>query len=65
MLCLYHFVFVGQNIQSLKIDEALNNDIGIASSFNNIGLIYKEQQDYDLALNYYEKSLKIQSLKSL
>ena len=31
----------------------------MASSYNNIGLIYYSQSDYPLALDYYFKSLKI------
>ena len=32
---------------------------GIAMSYNNIGNIYMEKGDYDQALEYHEKALKI------
>ncbi|MFT6138159.1 MAG: signal transduction histidine kinase [Salibacteraceae bacterium] len=44
----------------LKLRIASGNQIGIASVFNNIGLVYFEQGDYSNALKYYLKSLKIE-----
>ncbi len=35
------------------------NHPDIATSYNNIGLIYKYKGEYETALDYYNKSLKI------
>ena len=32
---------------------------GVASSLNNLGLVYKVQGDYDRALAYYQNALEI------
>jgi class 3 adenylate cyclase/Tfp pilus assembly protein PilF len=45
--------------QSLKIDEQISDQKGIAASLNNIGLIFVNQGDYPKALDYYTRSLKI------
>jgi CHAT domain-containing protein len=45
--------------KSLKIQEEIGNNIGIADSYNNIGYIHKQQGDIPLALEYWHKSLKI------
>ena len=37
----------------------MNNAKGIASSLNNMGLIYYEIKNYNKALEYYERSLKL------
>ncbi|MEZ5196942.1 MAG: tetratricopeptide repeat protein [Bacteroidales bacterium] len=37
-----------------------NYSTGIAKACNNIGLIYKEMADYDMAIEYYNKSLDIE-----
>lgn len=44
---------------SLKIDQQIGDQKGIASSLNTIGLIYDSQKDYEVALDYYRKSLQI------
>lgn len=36
-----------------------DNDIRIAASFNNIGSVYNDHREFDLALNYYERGLEI------
>jgi adenylate cyclase len=46
--------------QSLKIKEQIGDQMGIAASLNNIGLIYVNQGDYPKALDYYSRSLKIE-----
>ena len=45
--------------EGLTLAEKLDFKKGIASSYNNIGLIYANQGKYDLALENYFKSLKI------
>jgi tetratricopeptide (TPR) repeat protein len=45
--------------KSLKIMEEINDKQGIASSYNNIGIIYLNQGNYSKALEYYFNSLKI------
>lgn len=45
--------------KSLKIQEESGDKDGIASSLNNIALIYDTQSNYPKALDYYERSLKI------
>ena len=58
-------------LRSIRINEELGNKAGIASSLNNIGIIYKIQGNYDQvhpverdslfnrAMDYYLKSLRI------
>ena len=46
-------------LASLKIKEEIGNKEGIAGSYNNIGVIYYLQKDYDKALINYQNSLKI------
>ena len=46
--------------QSLKIDEQIGDQIGIAATLNNIGLIYACQGYYPTALDYYAQDLKIE-----
>ena len=46
-------------LQSLKIQEEIKNQKGIALTLNNIGAIYKGQGDIAKAMEYYQKSLKI------
>ena len=35
------------------------NHPGVATSYNNIGIVYDAMGDYSKALDYYEKSLRI------
>lgn len=44
---------------SLNIADSLNDEVSQAKSFNNIGLIYQELNDYPRALNYNLKALKL------
>jgi tetratricopeptide (TPR) repeat protein len=46
--------------RSLKITEKSGNKPAIASSFNNIGVIYNELGNYEKAKEYYEKGLRLQ-----
>ncbi|MFK5854737.1 MAG: tetratricopeptide repeat protein [Bacteroidota bacterium] len=41
----------------LSIFEEIGDKIGIANTFNNIGIIYYEQGDYASAIDYYTRSL--------
>lgn len=43
----------------LQIGERLRNDTYIATSYNNIAEVYKEQGDYKNALSYYHKAKDI------
>jgi len=45
--------------QSLYIYTELNDSMGLAYSFNNIGLAHELVEDFDSALFYHHKSLKI------
>jgi serine phosphatase RsbU (regulator of sigma subunit) len=45
--------------QSLKLQQEINDETGVAISLNNIGSIYKEKGQMTKALEYYHKSLKI------
>ena len=45
--------------KSLKIDEKLKNNLGVAYSLSNIGLIYNYQNDFATALEYYKNSLTV------
>jgi serine phosphatase RsbU (regulator of sigma subunit)/Tfp pilus assembly protein PilF len=45
--------------EALKLAEKLNFEKGIATSLNNIGVFYRKNGKYDIALSYYIKSLKI------
>ncbi len=45
--------------KALEIYEEINNVIGITSFYNNMGLVYKKSKNFDIALNYFFKALKI------
>ena len=42
--------------KSLKIYQKLGDKQGISSSYNNLGLLYKDKGEWDKALEFYEKS---------
>jgi len=46
--------------QSLRIQEQIGDQKGIAACLNNIGLIYVNHGDYPKALDYYIQGLKIE-----
>ncbi|HLC82852.1 MAG TPA: tetratricopeptide repeat protein, partial [Bacteroidia bacterium] len=46
-------------LKTLKVNEEIGTKRGIGNSYNNIGLVYKEQHNYSKALEYYFKSLKM------
>lgn len=48
--------------KSLKINELINNQSGIAKAYNNIGETYRYRGNYGQALEYYLQSLKIGEL---
>ncbi len=41
-------------------DAVVDNKDGLALLYNNVGLIYKTKGEYDKAIEYYQKNLKIQ-----
>jgi tetratricopeptide (TPR) repeat protein len=45
--------------ESLKLFQDIEDQTGISSVFNNLGIIYRKQGDLNQALNYYQKSLAI------
>ncbi|MBK6983621.1 MAG: tetratricopeptide repeat protein [Bacteroidetes bacterium] len=45
--------------RSLKIQEEINDKMGIAITLNDIGAVIERQDDIPKALEYYHKSLKI------
>ncbi|MBL4656615.1 MAG: tetratricopeptide repeat protein [Flavobacteriales bacterium] len=47
------------NQEALRISEAIQYSEGIASSYVNIGIIYRAQGNFPLALSYYTKALEI------
>jgi len=42
-------------------DHYGDNNLPLASIYNNLGMTLKDQLKYDEALNYYEKALQIRS----
>ncbi len=48
-------------LKSVKIYEALENDVKSSRLYNNIGVVYRSQNLSDDALEYFEKSRQIQS----
>ena len=56
----YEFlVKMGKNILAIQEETLPSNHPDIATSLNNIGLVYSDQGKYDEALEYYKRSLKI------
>ena len=45
--------------ESLNISEELNDEIGIAKTYNNIGAVYMEQKQLDKAIQYFQKANSI------
>ncbi len=45
--------------ESLEIRKAVNDQRGVASSLNNLGIFYKNCGDYDKAVKYYKDALDI------
>lgn len=45
-------------LRALKMNEALNNEMGVSSVNGNIGATYIEKEDYNKALPYLQKGLK-------
>lgn len=48
----YHF-------KALHLSELQNDTLSIADSFNNIGILFVSQNDYNQAISYYLKALKL------
>jgi tetratricopeptide (TPR) repeat protein len=56
---------MGILLKALKINERIHNYDGIQKNFNNLGILYRESGDYDIALDYFLKSKKLsQDIKS-
>ncbi|MFX0145779.1 MAG: tetratricopeptide repeat protein [Candidatus Hodarchaeota archaeon] len=53
------------HIKSLAIFKEINNNLYTAAVLNNIGNIYINTGDYDLALEYYEESLSYYETQSI
>jgi len=47
------------HLDALKIYEKIDDQIGVAASYNNMAEVLKEQHDYRQALNYYFKTQAI------
>ncbi|MCK5168653.1 MAG: tetratricopeptide repeat protein, partial [Bacteroidales bacterium] len=45
--------------KSLKIYQNLENTLGIAKIYNNLGVLSHNQGDFIQALEYYQKSLEL------
>lgn len=64
--CIYEYdKSLNYYLQSLKIFKQINNDWYIAIILNNIGLIYCDKGEYDLALEYLEEALMLWERYSL
>ena len=46
-------------VKALKIREQIRDSAGIASSTNNLGMIFYKQQKFENAINYYHQALNI------
>ena len=46
------------HLRSLKISEEINDKVGIAATNSNMAEVYKEQEEYSHALDYYFKAKK-------
>ncbi|MFT6867619.1 MAG: signal transduction histidine kinase/DNA-binding response OmpR family regulator [Cyclobacteriaceae bacterium] len=45
--------------ECIDIANAIGRDIGVASMYHNLGGIYSDEKNFQLALDYYDKSRKI------
>ncbi|MCW3786913.1 tetratricopeptide repeat-containing sensor histidine kinase [Plebeiibacterium sediminum] len=52
------------SLRALKIAQNFNDTLSLATVYNNIGVIYKKLNDFDLALFYFQKSLNYDKLSS-
>ena len=43
--------------ESLELAQLLKLDLSMSNAYNNIALVYKQQKEYDKALEYFEKSV--------
>lgn len=50
---------IGYTRQALSMATEINDQRGMAASYNNLGIVYKNQGALDKALEYYIRSLKI------
>ena len=49
--------------KAIRIFEELDNTNGMASCYNNIGMVHWKQDNYDRAIEYYKKALVINEKK--
>jgi tetratricopeptide (TPR) repeat protein len=45
--------------KSMELCKAVGNEIGLASNYMNLGIVYKEKREFAKSLAYYEKSFEI------
>ncbi|MBL7841569.1 MAG: tetratricopeptide repeat protein [Cyclobacteriaceae bacterium] len=50
---------IGYTREALNLATEINDQKGVAASYNNLGVAYKNQGAFDKALEYYIRSLKI------
>ncbi|BAX82208.1 tetratricopeptide repeat-containing sensor histidine kinase [Labilibaculum antarcticum] len=48
------------NLKALEFAEKLKDTSSLSTRYNNIGAIYKRLDNYDLALNYFQKSIDLE-----
>lgn len=54
-----HDIAIKYYNECIEIVSALGRNLGVASMYHNLGGIYAEEKDFELALDYYSKSKKI------
>jgi Serine phosphatase RsbU, regulator of sigma subunit len=52
-------IFQDYQTRSLKISEEIGDELGTGNCLNSIGAVYYEQDNYEQAVKYYKRSLKI------
>jgi tetratricopeptide (TPR) repeat protein len=55
---------IQNHFNSLRLSEKIADTLGIADSFNNVGIIFASQEDYQQAISYYVKALNLIKLVS-
>ncbi len=48
--------------ESLKLSRAIHDNTKISNAYNNIALVYKAQKDFERALNYFDRSIALDSV---
>jgi tetratricopeptide (TPR) repeat protein len=49
-------------LESIKIEERIGNNLGLAINYQNLGGIYEEREDFSKALESYQKSLEFNEI---